>query len=247
MNFVSTVAVVTGGASGIGAECVRQLTELGASVMIADRDADNAEKLCAELASDDVASCWVDVTDPESVQRMVSSTIERFGKLTIAINSAGIGMPEPCSVGNLSFETWRKVVAIDLDGVFLSMHYQLPAIEASKGGAIVNVSSILGSVARPGASAYVAAKHAVVGLTKTAALEYAQRGIRINAVGPGFIDTPLLTHRDEADRKQIAEQHPVGRLGEASEIASTILYLASPDASFVTGTYLPVDGGYTAM
>jgi NAD(P)-dependent dehydrogenase (short-subunit alcohol dehydrogenase family) len=245
-SFEGKIAVVTGGASGIGAESVKQLVARGASVMIADRDSDRASDLADQLGPA-ARWCWVDVTQPESVEKMVHDTEEQFGGLHVAVNSAGIGMPHPEDVGSMSFDLWRKVVSIDLDGVFLSMRYQLPAIERSNGGAIVNVSSILGSVAYPGSSAYVAAKHGVVGLTKSAALEYARKGVRVNAVGPGFIDTPLLAHRSEADRQSIADRHPVGRLGLSSEIASTIIYLASSDASFVTGTYIPVDGGYTAV
>lgn len=244
-DFDGKVALVTGGASGIGAACARQLIARGAQVLIADSNVDQAAQLATELGSN-ARSHRVDVSDPEQVRTMVDAVVQHFGALHVAVNSAGVS-PAPADVGSTSFEDWRRVIGINLDGVFSSMRYELPAIEHSNGGSIVNVASMLGTVAMPGASPYVAAKHAVIGLTKAAAVEYAQRGIRVNAVAPGFVDTPLLAQSDSATLDGLAQMHPIGRLGTASEIAATVLHLASPAASFTTGSCMIVDGGYTAV
>lgn len=245
-EFAESVAVVTGGASGIGAACCRLLVARGARVLVADRELDAAKAVAAELG-DRAAACYVEVTDDDAVRAMVDTCVTTFGALNIAVNNAGVGVPEPTTVADMSFAQWRRIVSINLDGAFLSMHHEIPAMRASGGGAIVNMTSILGSVGQAGASPYVAAKHGVVGLTRSVALEHAQDGIRANAVGPGYIDTPLLARRTEEHRQALAQQHPMGRLGKADEVAELVAYLVSARASFITGAYLTVDGGYTAQ
>lgn len=248
-DFKDKVALVTGAASGIGAAVAQLLAASGAKVMIADLDADGAKTVAeAILAQGGVAKAIeVDVTDPVEVEAMVDATRRQYGGLHLAVNNAGIGGAS-APTGEYPLESWRKVMATNLDSVFYGMRYQIPAIQASGGGAIVNMASILGSVAFANAPAYVAAKHGMVGLTKTAAIEYARQGIRINSIGPGFIDTPLLSKNlDAATLTAIAGMHPVGRLGTASEVAALTAFLLSDDASFITGSYHLVDGGYTAQ
>jgi NAD(P)-dependent dehydrogenase (short-subunit alcohol dehydrogenase family) len=176
---------------------------------------------------------------------MVAFAEERFGALHLAVNNAGIGGPT-APVGEYPLDGWARVIDVNLNSVFYSMRAELPAIERAGGGAIVNMSSILGSVGFQGSPAYVAAKHGVVGLTREASLTYAARGIRINAVGPGFIDTPLLANLDRATYDALTGLHPIGRLGTSEEVAALVCFLLSDRASFINGSYHLVDGAYTA-
>ena len=183
---------------------------------------------------------------PEDNEALVKQTIEKYGALDIAVNNAGIGGPLG-TTAEYPLDGWKKVIDINLSGVFYGLRYQIPAM-LQKGGNIVNIASILGSAGTKLSPAYVAAKHGVVGLTKTAALEYADKNIRINSVGPGYIKTPLVVNTlDKEALDALVSLHPIGRLGEAEEIAELILWLASPKASFVTGAYYPADGGYLAQ
>ena len=245
-KFDGKVAIVTGGASGIGEACVRQFAAGGAKVVIADINLEAAERLAQSVreAGGQAAAVRVDVADPASVEAMVTFAKDTFGGLDIAVNNAGIG-GELNPTGQATLEGWNKVIAINLSSVFYCMRYQIPAMLERGGGAIVNVASILGTVAFAGSPGYVAAKHGVVGLSKTAALEYATQGIRVNAVGPGFIETPLLNSVEE-QKAAIASLHAMKRLGTAEEVANLICFLASDDASFITGSYHLADGGYTA-
>jgi NAD(P)-dependent dehydrogenase (short-subunit alcohol dehydrogenase family) len=220
------------------------LAAAGARVVVSDIGSD-AVKVLAEELGDEVVAVVGDVRSAEDVASMVQAAVSTFGRLDLAVNNAGVGVPVKRDVAETELETWDRITGINLDGVFLCMRAELPAMLPA-GGAIVNVSSVMGAVAIAGASPYIAAKHGVVGLTKAAALEYASRGIRVNAVGPGFIDTPLLSYNTPERMVEIAAAHPVGRLGSASEIARAILFLLSPAASFITGAYVPVDGGYLA-
>jgi NAD(P)-dependent dehydrogenase (short-subunit alcohol dehydrogenase family) len=247
-QFKDKVAIVTGAASGIGAAIARQLAGSGARVAVTDIDADGAKALAESITAEGGAAIaiTVDVTKPEQIEASVSKTQSEFGALHLAVNNAGIGGAS-APTGEYPLESWHKVIATNLDSVFYGLRYQIPAIQAAGGGAIVNVASILGSVGFANAPAYVAAKHGVVGLTKTAAIEYAKHGVRINSIGPGFIDTPLLSKNlDPATLTGIAGLHPIGRLGTSDEVAALTLFLLSDAASFITGSYHLVDGGYTA-
>ncbi|MFD7712798.1 SDR family NAD(P)-dependent oxidoreductase [Streptomyces sp. NPDC059785] len=248
-EFAGKTALVTGAASGIGLATARRLGAGGANVVIADYNLEGAEKAAAELKAEgfEAAAVALDVTRPESVEAAVRFAADTYGGLDLAVNNAGIGGPS-APTGEYDIEAYDRVVRTNLNGVFYSMRHELPVIEAAgKGGAIVNVASILGSVSFAGSSAYVAAKHGVVGLTKTAAAEYAAKGIRINVVGPGFIDTPLLRTMEKDAYDSLVALHPAGRLGASEEVAELIVFLLSERASFVHGSYHLVDGAYTAV
>jgi NAD(P)-dependent dehydrogenase (short-subunit alcohol dehydrogenase family) len=186
-----------------------------------------------------------DASSPDDNEALVRAAIEVHGGLHVACNNAGIG-GELNPVGELSIDGWRKVIEINLSGVFYAMRAQIPPMLEAGGGTIVNMASVLGQVGTEGAAGYVSAKHGVVGLTQTAALEYAGRGIRINAVGPGYIDTPLLESLADDARAALIGLHPIGRLGRAEEVGELVAWLSSESASFVTGAYYAVDGGYLA-
>lgn len=248
MGFSTKIALVTGAGSGIGAAVARELAAGGAKVVVADIEMQAAAGVTADIIAEGGAAraCQVDVTDPRSVAQMVSFAKETFGGLHLAVNNAGIGGPD-CETADYPLDGWRKVMDVNLDGVFHCIKFELPALLQSGGGAIVNMSSILGAVGWSKACAYVAAKHALVGLTKAVALEYATRNVRINAVGPAFIDTPLLAKNlDDETIGQLAALHPLSRLGSASEVAALTCFLLSERASFITGSYHLVDGGYTS-
>ena len=243
------IALITGAGSGIGEATTLLFARNGASVMLADMDMEGAERVLAEVKKNGGQGAMVkaDVSDPKECEHMVAETVKHFGRLDIAVNNAGIGGPQ-AMIGEYPIDGWDKVISINLSGVFYGMRYQIPAMLKNKSGAIVNMASILGKVGFPSSGAYVAAKHGVVGLTETAALEYATQGIRVNTVGPGFIKTPLLdTNLNKEQLEGIAAMHPMKRLGTAEEVAELVLWLASDKASFVTGSYYNVDGGYLAQ
>ena len=247
-DFEGKVAIVTGAGSGIGEAVARAFAARGGSVVVADINQAAAEKVAKTLstAGGSAKSIATDVADAAAVEAMVQFAVKSFGGLDIAVNNAGIGGPL-APTGEYPLDGWRKVIDINLNGVFYGMRYQIPAMLARGGGAIVNVASILGAVGTANSPAYVAAKHGVLGLTKAAAIEYATRNIRVNSVGPGYIETPLLTSSlDEAALQAIAGLHPVQRLGTSEEVAALVVFLASDQASFITGSYHLVDGGYTA-
>ncbi|MGV0912708.1 SDR family NAD(P)-dependent oxidoreductase [Martelella sp. FOR1707] len=248
-RFENKTVIVTGGASGIGEACVQLLAREGANVVVADLNEDHAKKAAAEVekSGGKAAAFAVNVSDPKAVEAMVDFAVKTYGGLYGAVNNAGIGGPsEP--IGDYDIDAWHKVLNVDLHAVFYCMKYELAAIEASGGGSIVNMSSILGTNGFSTAPAYVASKHALVGMTKSAALEYSKRGIRINAVGPGFIRTPLLDENLEPEEIEgLVALHPIGRLGKSEEVAALTAFLLSEDASFVTGSYHLVDGGYSAQ
>lgn len=241
------VAIVTGGAAGIGEAIVRQLVMDGAKVVIADFDADRAHSLADNVGRDAARAFHVDVTNADAVRNAVVFTVAEFGALHLAVNNAGVGVPTTPIV-DLRVEDWRRVIDIDLTSVFYSLKYEIPAIIAAGGGAIVNMSSVLGVAGVAGSAAYVAAKHGVVGLTKSAALEYAAHGIRVNAVGPGYVATAMIEKEmTEAERAEVVGLHPLGRIGKPGEIAALTSFLLSEKASFITGAYYPADGGYLAQ
>ena len=248
-DFSGKVALVTGAASGIGAAIAYRLAAADAKVIVADRDSRGAEAVTEAIrASGGAATSFeVDVGDAVEVEAMVGFAVRTYGGLHLAVNNAGIGGPS-ASVGDYPLDGWHEVLNVNLNSAFYGLKFEIPAILASGGGAIVNMASILGTLGFAQACAYVSAKHAMVGLTKTAALEYAKHGIRINAVGPGFIDTPLLSKNlDQAALQYVTGLHPIGRLGTANEVAALTCFLLSEDASFITGSYHLVDGGYAAQ
>ncbi|MEV8337833.1 glucose 1-dehydrogenase [Leucobacter sp. NPDC077196] len=250
MAFADKVAIVTGGGSGIGEATAKELAAHGVKVVITDIKLDAAQRVADEITAADGTAVAIqgDTANAEDSRKAVEFAVETYGKLNYAFNNAGIGGPA-APTGELDLDGWDTVVGINLNGVAYGLRYQIPAIlEAGAGeGAIVNMASIHGTVAAPGNSAYTATKHAVVGLTKNAAAEYGPAGLRINAVGPGYIDTPLLAGAPAEVKEGLVAKHPLGRLGRSEEIARVVRFLLSDDASFVTGAYYLIDGGYTAV
>lgn len=248
MKLKDKVAIVTGGASGIGEATVRLFASQGASVVIADRSA-LGEKLARELSASGLAAHYseVDVSREDDTRRLVDDTVNRFGRLDIMVANAGIAHPS-APVEDVSVEQWQQMIDVNLTGVFLSN--KLAIVQMKKqgtGGAIVNMASILGHVGMPGAASYNAAKGGVVNLTRSLGVAHAKDGIRVNAVCPGFVATPLIERASEEARARLVAAHPIGRLGRADEVANAVLFLASDDASFIVGTSLMVDGGYCAQ
>lgn len=245
----NSVAIVTGAGSGIGREIALHFATEGAKIIVADLNDTAGLETVSMIRDRKIEAHFVHANsgEPQDNQKLVDETLRKFGKLSIAVNNAGIAGPA-APVAEYPIDGWENVIKINLSGVFYGMKYQIPAMLKSGGGSIVNIASILGQVAFPNSAAYVAAKHGVVGLTKNAAVEYATKNIRINSVGPGFIRTPLLDKNLPKEAFAVLEQkHPIGRLGESAEVAELVTWLSSPKASFVTGSYYPIDGGYLAQ
>ena len=238
--------IITGAASGIGKAAAQLFASAGANVVISDIHQPEGDKLVKEIctAGGKAAFFKADVSIATEMDALVSFAVKTYGKLDIAVNNAGIG-GEQNSVA-MSVEGWQNVISVNLNSVFYGMKYQISAMLKTGGGSIVNIASILGAVGFAGSAGYSAAKHGIIGLTQTAALEFSAQNIRINAVGPGFIDTPLLDAIDAQMKSQLVAMHPIGRLGKSEEVAELILWLGSAKSSFVTGSYYPIDGGYLA-
>ena len=249
-SFAGKVALVTGAGSGIGLATAKAFGGAGASVVLADRREDAVRAAAEGLSASGGKALAIrcDVTDDTQVASMIDRTVSTFGRLDAAFNNAGV-MQRRVDTAEISGDEWDRVMAINLRGVWSCMKYELPQMLRNGGGAIVNCSSIGGVIGVPGLAAYHAAKHGVIGLTKTAALEYATRKIRINAVCPGTINTPMAESLTGGDPKILAEfvkDEPIGRIAEPEEVAAAVLWLCSPGASYVVGHALFVDGGYTA-
>lgn len=248
-QFDGKVAIVTGGGSGIGEAIVKELASAGAKVVLADRDQAGIDRVLAEVkaAGGTAAGFSIDVARPEQNAAMVAFAEKTFGALHLAVNNAGIGGAS-APTADYPLEAWKTVIDVNLNGVFYGLKYEIAAMQRAGGGAIVNMASILGTVGFANAVAYTSAKHALLGMTRVAAMEYATRSIRVNAVGPGFIDTPLLAKNlDDNTLKYVAGLHPIQRLGRPEEVSALTCFLLSDRASFVTGSYHLVDGGYVAQ
>ncbi|SDD81707.1 SDR family NAD(P)-dependent oxidoreductase [Nocardioides lianchengensis] len=241
-------AIVTGAGSGIGRAVATLLAENGAAVLVADLDEAAAELVAKEITADGgTAKPFVGNVADVDVQAAMVAAAEELAPLRIAVNNAGIGGAN-APVAEYPVDSWQKVVEVNLNAVFYGVRAQVPAIAANGGGAIVNMASVLGSVGIAGSSAYVTAKHGLIGLTKNAALEHSREGVRVTAVGPGFIATPLLeANLDAATQQALADKHATGRLGTPEEVAALVAFLVSDAATFVTGSYHLVDGGYAAQ
>lgn len=244
MSTPRPVALVTGGGSGIGAACCRGLARAGYLVVVADVAETAAKSIAAEV---DGIAAVTDCADPDAVDDLVGTVVLAEGRLAAAVNSAGIAGP-PKPVADYSIEDWRRVLSVNLDGLFYCLRAEARAMRESGGGSVVNVASVFATVGAPLAPAYTAAKHGVVGLTRSAALAHATDGIRVNAIGPGFVRTPMLERRnDEAGLEQLAALHPLGRLGTPDDVAGLAVWLCGTEAGFLTGGFFPIDGGYLSQ
>ncbi|MCF2589232.1 SDR family NAD(P)-dependent oxidoreductase [Brevibacterium sp. UCMA 11752] len=250
-DFTNKVALVTGGGSGLGEAISKDLAARGAKVVVTDIDLDAAQRVVDEITGNGGTASAIkqDTSVKDDSAKVVEFAIDTYGGLNYAVNNAGIGGKQ-VPAGETDLDNWDKVIDVNLNGVLYGMRYQIPAMlkAGAKESAIVNMASVHGSVAAINNGAYTAAKHGVVGITKNAAAEYGDQGLRINSVGPGYITTPLLESSMDAEALEgLKAKHPLGRLGTAEEVAKVVNFLLSDDASFVTGAYYLIDGGYTAV
>ncbi len=248
ITFHGKTALVTGAGSGIGEAIALGLAASGARVVVQDIGADAAARVTAAItaAGGKARAAVGDIADAATVERLVAEAAGWEGGLHLLVNNAGIGGPL-VPTGEYPLDGWHRVIDVNLNGVFYGMRYAIPEMLKAGGGAIVNIASILGSVGFANASAYTAAKHALLGLTRAAALEYSAKGIRVNAIGPAFIETPLLAALPPETKAALVAAHPIGRLGRSEEVADLTQYLLSDRASFISGSYHLIDGGYCAQ
>ena len=242
MTMKNKVAMITGAASGIGRAVAEQLAAQQCQLCLVDQNADALEALAEILGKQVRVIIFTgDLSQPDFVENVVARIEQQFGRLDYALNNAGVtSSAQP--LHELTLETWNSVLGVNLNSVFYGLKAQIPLMLKSGGGSVVNTSSMLGLVATQNRAAYVTSKHAVTGLSKAAALDYAQQNIRVNSVHPGYIETPLISH---IDQQMLIQKHPIGRLGTPQEVAELICFLLSDQASFITGAQYVIDGGYT--
>jgi NAD(P)-dependent dehydrogenase (short-subunit alcohol dehydrogenase family) len=247
-RLIGKVIIITGASQGIGASTARYLAQQGAIVVLAARNAEKLAAVASQIteANGQAFAVTSDVSDPASMQRLVEQTLEKYGRLDAAFNNAAGGGHRPTPLADVRVEDFDSAYQINLRGIFLAMKYQIPAMLSSGGGVIVNMSSTAGTVGVPGMTAYTSTKHGVIGLSKTAALDYAQQNIRVNVVAPGPILTDRLSSIPEAMRENVARGVPMRRIGQPDEVAATVAWLCSDDASFITGAVITIDGGRLA-
>lgn len=245
MTFAGKVALVTGGSSGIGRATALAFAAEGARVVIAARRGKESEETAALIKQQGGEAIFIqtDISQPQQVEHMVKTTLDTFGRLDFAFNNAGVLGSAFVPIADYEIATWEQVISVNLTGVFLSMKYEIPAMLASGGGAIVNMSSVAGQIGGPIGIAYYASKHGVIGATKAAAIEYSAKGVRVNAVCPAVIKTEMADAFPKEMEEAIIAMHPIGRTGVASEVAGAVTFLCSDKASFITGHALAVDGG----
>lgn len=243
MTMKNKVAMITGAASGIGRAVAEQLAAQQCQLCLVDQNTDALEALAETLLGKQVRVIIFtgDLSQADFVENVVAQIEQQFGRLDYALNNAGVTSPAQ-PLHELTLETWNSVLGVNLNSVFYGLKAQIPLMLKSGGGSVVNTSSMLGLVATQNRAAYVTSKHAVTGLSKAAALDYAQQNIRINSVHPGYIETPLISH---IDQQMLIQKHPIGRLGTPQEVAELICFLLSDQASFITGAQYVIDGGYT--
>lgn len=242
MTMQNKVAMITGAASGIGREVAIRLAGEGCKLCLVDLNADPLAKLEQELSGlTSLITCIGDVTDHHFIQTVINQIEQHFGRLDLALNNAGITTAAN-AVADVAIDEWHKVMNINVNSLYYCMHYQVPLMLKNDGGSIVNMSSMLGLIATKNRAPYVTSKHAVTGMSKAVALDYADQNIRVNSVHPGYIETPLIAH---IDHQALAKKHPVGRLGKAEEVAALVSFLFSDEAQFITGSQYVIDGGYS--
>lgn len=247
-NLKDKVAFVTGAGSGIGKAIALLYAKEGAKVVVSDINDEHGKAVVEDILASNEDAIYVKANTavPEEVEALVAKTVEHYGRLDIACNNAGIGGTlNPAA--EQSIADWKRIIDINLNGVFYGCKYATEQMLKNGGGAIVNVGSIHSITAVPGSVGYAAAKHGVLGLTRNFGVEYAAQNIRVNAVGPGYIDTPLLNALDTDAKKALVAKHPIGRLGTAEEVANLVLFLSLDSSTFINGGYYTIDGGYTAV